>query len=65
MTIALKPLAIGDTLNISLHTRDHAHAMDSKIAMFTLDLVDQSVVLAEEWDELEPSMRDNIYSSAN
>ena len=57
------PHVIGDTIELSLNTNDLPFAPAPRLAIFINDLVEQSVVLREEWDELEPAAQENVYSS--
>ena len=53
----------GDTLDVAMNTKDHLLTNDTRLVMFINDLLDQSIVLPEEWDELDSGVKENVFSS--
>jgi len=54
---------IGDTVDLVLGTPGSFPAVDGRHASFLNDLIERSIILPEEWDELDPMIRVELYSS--
>ncbi|MCE9561458.1 MAG: protein kinase [Planctomycetes bacterium] len=64
MPLPLNPgRRIGDTVDLVLGSPGSPPGGDGRLATFLNDLIERSIILPEEWDELDPMIRLELYSS--
>jgi len=56
---------VDDTLDIVLDRTEFSPAKDARLATFLNDLIERSIILPEEWEELDPAVRVDLYSAGS